>query len=232
VTSPFSDDPSDRLYRTGDLCRWRADGNLEFMGRIDNQVKLRGFRIELGEIEAALDEHHSVSQSVVALREDRPEDKRLVAYCVATSDEELDFAILKDYLRTRLPDYMVPAAFMRLNALPLTPSGKIDRHQLPVPHDEVPESGSAYVPPRTPIEKQVVGIWSELLGLSRIGVRDDFFELGGHSLLATKLASRIRDAFGIEVSIRELFDVRTVECLSALISGIMELGARQGQLAG
>ncbi|CAN5342232.1 hypothetical protein BH24PSE2_BH24PSE2_12570 [soil metagenome] len=219
VTNLFSDDPDSRLYRTGDLCRWRADGNLEFLQRIDHQVKLRGFRIEPGEIESILSAHVSVAQSVVLLREDSPGDKRLVAYCVAAADTTMNVSTLKKYLREQIPDYMMPAAFVYLKTLPLTPAGKIDRRGLPAPDDSSLESESSYTAPGTPVEKRVAGIWCDLLGLSRIGIFDDFFDVGGHSLLATQLASRIRDAFGVEVSIRDIFEGPTVSCLSALIAG-------------
>ena len=175
-----------RLYRTGDRVRWRADGKLEFLGRLDNQVKLRGFRIELGEIEAVLKEHPSVAQGVVVLREDRPGDRRLVAYCVSSRNAVWNVSELSRHLRTKLPDYMVPAVFVRLEALPLTPSDKIDRRALPLPDDLRPQLETGYVAPRNPIEEQLASIWCKVLGVERVGIHDNFFDLGGHSLLAVR----------------------------------------------
>ena len=210
VGNPFSDHAESRLYRTGDLCRWRSDGNLEFLGRMDDQVKLRGFRIELGEIESVLNEHPSVAQGVVTLREDRPGDKRLVAYCVAASDSELKFSELRSYVQQRLPDYMLPAAFVRLDSLPLTPSGKVNRRGLPAPDDSRPELDTGFVAPRTPIEQQLSAIWSEVLGIDEIGIHDNFFALGGHSLLATRVNARISSALQVNLPLRTLFEAPTI----------------------
>jgi amino acid adenylation domain-containing protein len=217
VANPFSDDANSRLYRTGDLCRWRADGNLEFLGRIDDQVKLRGYRIELGEIEAALNEHPSVAQGVVTLREDRPGDKRLVAYCVAASDSEPKFSELRSHLQQRLPDYMLPAAFVRLDSLPLTPNGKVNRRSLPAPDDSRPELENGYVVPRNPLEEQLVQIWCEVLQLERVGVHDNFFALGGHSLLAVRLFARIEKSFGRRLPLAVLFQHGTIDHLAELL---------------
>jgi thioesterase domain-containing protein/acyl carrier protein len=219
VANPFDDDPKSRLYRTGDLCRWRAEGNLEFLGRLDDQVKLRGFRIELGEIESVLNEHPGVSQSVVALREDenRPGDKRLAAYYVSVAGAELGISDLRSHLRTRLPDYMLPAAFVVLDTLPLTSSGKINRRALPAPDNSVPEMESGYVAPGNPIERQLASIWCELLALDRIGVNDDFFELGGHSLLAVRLIARIEKSFGRKLPLAVLFQHGTIGHLANLL---------------
>jgi acyl carrier protein len=196
VSNHFSNDSAGRLYRTGDLCRWRADGNLEFLGRIDEQVKLRGFRIELREIETVLSEHPSIAQSMVLLREDRPGDQRLVAYCVPTANSGLDVSALKSHLRGRLPNYMVPTAFVRLKSLPLTPHGKIDRQTLPPPQ---PETFSGHVAPRTSLERTLTSICAELLGLERVGVLDNFFDLGGHSLLCMELIARVEKETGLRL---------------------------------
>jgi hypothetical protein len=196
VSNPFSDDPAARLYRTGDLCRWNADGNLEFLGRIDDQVKLRGFRIELREVETVLNEHPSIAQSVVVVREDRPGDQRLVAYCVPAVDSGLDFSALRSHLRGKLPNFMVPTALVRMESLPLTPTGKIDRQALPPPQ---PEPFSGYVAPRTALERTLTAICAELLGLEQVGVLDNFFDLGGHSLLCMELIARVEKATTLRI---------------------------------
>ncbi|HEV7518165.1 MAG TPA: amino acid adenylation domain-containing protein, partial [Thermoanaerobaculia bacterium] len=190
----------ERLYRTGDLGRRFADGTIEFLGRVDQQVKVRGFRIELGEIEAALAALAGVREAIVVVREDTPGDRRLVAYVVG------DFLVdsLQESLRERLPDYMVPAAFVRLEALPLTANGKVDRKALPAPDWQ--DTENSYLAPRTPLEEILAGIWSELLGLERVGVEESFFDLGGHSLLATRLVSQLRDTLRLEVPLRVVFE--------------------------
>ena len=202
VPNPFDDDPQSRLYRTGDLCCWREDGHLEFQGRIDHQVKMRGYRIELGEIESILVGHPTVNQSVVILREDRPGDQRLTAYCVPATESKLPIADLITHLRSRLPEYMVPSVFVELDALPLTSSGKVNRRALPMPEDS---RLAGYVAPRTPVEERLTGIWCEVLGIDIVGVHDDFFDLGGHSLLAVKLFARIEQEFGRKFPLATLF---------------------------
>ncbi|HKV10311.1 MAG TPA: amino acid adenylation domain-containing protein, partial [Thermoanaerobaculia bacterium] len=202
----------ERFYRSGDRVRRLADGTLEFLGRLDHQVKIRGFRIELGEIEEALSELEAVREAVVVAREDRPGNRRLVAYVVGdTAVEEL-----RQFLRDRLPEYMVPAAFVILEALPLTVHGKVDRKALPAP--EQPVSGSLLAP-RTPVEARLAGIWAEVLGLEKVGADDHFFELGGHSLLATQVMSRLRGAFGVELPLRDLFMAPRLSDLAARIEG-------------
>jgi amino acid adenylation domain-containing protein len=193
-----------RLYRTGDRCRWRADGTVEFLGRMDEQVKIRGFRVELGEIEAALRRDAGVAECAVVAREDAPGDRRLVAYLVGGADVDG----LRAGLRRTLPEYMVPAAFVFLDALPLTPNGKLDRRALPAP--ELASAEERYVAPRTPVEEVLAGIWAEVLRLERVGVEESFFELGGHSLLATRVMSRVREVFGAELPLRALFEGPTV----------------------
>jgi amino acid adenylation domain-containing protein/non-ribosomal peptide synthase protein (TIGR01720 family) len=194
----------ERIYKTGDLARWLPDGNLEFLGRIDNQVKIRGFRIELGEIEAVLAQHDTVKDVAVIVHQ-TDNNKRLVAY-VTVNNKQL-ITELRDWLKTRLPDYMVPSAFVTLDTLPLTPNGKIDRRALePLSVDSYHLSEKDFVAPRTAEEELLANIWAKVLGIERVGIYDNFFELGGHSLLATQIVARIHEIFGIELSIRTLFD--------------------------
>jgi amino acid adenylation domain-containing protein len=212
VPDPFSGEPGARLYRTGDRARWTADGTLEYLGRLDAQVKVRGFRIELGEVEAALRRNPGITDCVVLAREDAPGDGRLVAYVVGGVDAET----LRAHLRQSLPEYMVPGAFVSLDHLPLTPNGKVDRKALPAPEYEAdPER---FVAPRTPLEEVLAGIWAEVLRLERVGVRDNFFELGGHSLLATRVVSRIRQALGSGITVRTVFEAPTIEELARIVA--------------
>jgi amino acid adenylation domain-containing protein len=201
-----------RVYRTGDLVRYRPSGELEFLGRIDTQVKLRGFRIELGEIEAALGRHPEVRQTVVVIREDGG-DKRLVGYLVAETAPAA--AELRDFLRQSLPEYMIPSAFVMLESLPLTPSGKVNRKALPAPEASV--AGDAYVAPQGPVEELLAGIWAEVLRADRVGSQDNFFALGGHSLLATQVVSRVRTALGVEMPLQRLFEAPTVSGLARAV---------------
>jgi amino acid adenylation domain-containing protein len=204
VPNPFT--PGERLYRTGDLVRWRADGELDYLGRLDTQVKLRGFRIELGEIEAALLAQDSIAQAVVVAREEGAA-KRLVAYVVPHQDAAPDVGELRRALQQTLPDYMVPAAIMQLDYLPLTPNGKLDRNALPVPDRH---RDADHQPPRNPVETVLAGLFAEVLGLDRVGIHDNFFELGGHSLLAMQLVSQVRAALGVTLPVREIFMGPTV----------------------
>ncbi|MCY1022989.1 non-ribosomal peptide synthase/polyketide synthase [Pyxidicoccus sp. MSG2] len=212
VPSPFGDVAGARLYRTGDRARLRADGCIEFLGRDDDQLKVRGFRVEPGEVEAVLKQHPAVREAVVAVREARPGERRLVAYAVAVAEGRLDAGTLKAFLEARLPAWLVPSAFGVLEALPLTANGKVDRRALPAlePGAAAPDA----VAPRTPFEELLAGIWSGLLGVERVGVHDDFFALGGHSLLATRAVSRIRQAFQVELPLRVLFEAPTVAALA------------------
>jgi acyl-CoA synthetase (AMP-forming)/AMP-acid ligase II/acyl carrier protein len=216
VGNPFSTEAGARLYRTGDWGRYREDGAIEFVGRRDNQVKLRGFRIELGEIEAVLRQLTQVSDAIVVVREDTPGDKRLVAYVVAQGEAEVLVDRLRGELRASLPDYMVPTALVTLEALPLTPNGKVDRNALPAPE----YSAATYVAPRTPTEEILAGIWAEVLKLERVGVHENFFELGGHSLLATQVVSRVRQALGVELPLREVFAGPTVAELGVRLEAL------------
>jgi amino acid adenylation domain-containing protein/non-ribosomal peptide synthase protein (TIGR01720 family) len=214
VPNPFSATSGARLYRTGDRARYLPDGNIEFLGRSDHQVKVRGFRIEIGEIEAALNEHPMVRESVVVAQDDPAGDKRLVAYVVAEGGP----SELRKYLADRIPDYMVPSAFIQLDQIPLTPNGKVDRQAL-ISYEEVaasePESNVAKA--RNPIEELLVAIWAEVLGLKQVGVTDNFFELGGHSLVATQVISRISETFKIELPFRAFFDAPTIDALALYV---------------
>jgi amino acid adenylation domain-containing protein/FkbH-like protein len=217
VPNPFSADTESRLYQTGDLAQWRPDGNLEFLGRIDHQIKIRGYRVEPGEVETALAQHPAVRECVVIAREDTPGEKRLVAYVVPGSDHaaaSAGSAGLRRFLQTKLPDYMVPSAFVLLETLPLTANGKVDRKQLPVPDQSRPELTENFVAPSTPAEKMIAEVWLEVLGLDQIGIRDNFFELGGDSLLAVRVVSRLRQAFQVEVPVAALFEAPTITILA------------------
>ncbi|MBV9774490.1 MAG: amino acid adenylation domain-containing protein, partial [Gemmatimonadetes bacterium] len=218
VPDPFGE-PGARLYRTGDLAHWTGEGVLEFVGRIDGQVKVRGFRIELEEIEAVLLEHPQVRASVATVREDGAGEKRVVAYVVPEEGGAPAAAELREYLKTRFPEYMVPGAFVALDALPLTANRKVDRRALPAP--ESFEAGRAYAAPRTPTEEVLAGIWAEVLGVKRVGVDENFFDLGGHSLLATRVVSRVREAFRMELPLRDLFEAPTVAGLTARVDAAL-----------
>ncbi len=212
-----------RLYRSGDLARRRPDGDLEYLGRIDRQVKVRGFRIELGEIEAALAEHPGVREAAVVAREDRPGDVRLVGYVSSAAEARPSPQALAAFLAERLPGYMVPAAWVLLDRLPLTANGKVDRAALPAPEER--GSGEAYLAPRSPVEQVLAGIWEEVLELQRVGVEDDFFALGGHSLVATQVTSRVLKAFSVELPLRVLFERPTVAALAAEVERLRGSGA-------
>ncbi|HEX3782003.1 MAG TPA: non-ribosomal peptide synthase/polyketide synthase [Pseudonocardiaceae bacterium] len=213
VANPFGA-PGARMYRTGDLARWRAEGQLEFVGRADGQVKIRGFRVELGEIESALLREAALEQASVVLREDRPGDKRLVAYVVPTAGKAPESSQLRAKLAAVLPDYMVPAAFVALAALPLTPNGKVDQKALPVPEFAYRTVGRG---PRTPREEILCGLFATVLDVPQVGIDDNFFNLGGHSLLATRLTSRIRSVLGAELRLRDVFRTPTVAALAERI---------------
>lgn len=218
VPHPFSAESGARLYCTGDLARFLPDGNIEYLGRLDHQVKIRGFRIELGEIEAVLGAHSEIREAVVLAREDVPGDQRLVAYVVAGSDSAPSTGELRDYVKERLPVYMVPSAVVVLKTMPLTVNGKVDRQALPAPEaSDNQEMYESLIAPRTPVEEVLAGIWSEALAVKRVGIKDNFFELGGHSLLVVQIISRVREAFGVELSLREMFENPTVAGLAESI---------------
>jgi len=239
VPDPFGAAPGGRLYRSGDLGRRLADGDVEYLGRIDHQVKVRGVRIELGEIEVALLRHPAVAAAAVALRELAPGETGLVAYWVpaAAGSERTSADLLvaprkgstagdlRAFLRESLPEVMVPSAFVPLAALPLTVNGKLDRRALPAP-ERLRQADEGYAPPTTPLEATLVAVWRDLLGLDRIGVRDDFFELGGHSLLATRLTSRLRDRLDVDLSAQLVFQAPTIAAMAAELDRVMAAGAQ------
>ncbi|MET9470002.1 amino acid adenylation domain-containing protein, partial [Streptomyces sp. NPDC006544] len=208
IANPFSDNSTEKLYRTGDTVRWLPDGSLEFLGRIDNQIKVRGFRIELGEIEANLLRHDNVAACVVVVREEAQGDRRLAAYCVPALGREFQSTALRMWCERALPNYMVPTWFVTVDSLPLTPNGKIDRQALPAPTG-IPTS-STYVPPRSPLEENVAAVWREVLRVERVGVFDNFFHIGGNSILATRTVNRISAMTGIRFSLRSFFSSPTV----------------------
>jgi amino acid adenylation domain-containing protein len=225
IPHPFGGKVGARLYRTGDLVRRLPNGMIEFLGRADYQVKIRGFRIEPGEVEAALTKHPSVGEAAVIARDDAAGEKRLVAYLVAKPGlETAPAGQLREYLKEQLPAYMVPSAFVLLDALPLTPNGKVDRRALPAPEAPTGTPDSGYVAPRTPTEEVLCGIWTEVLGTARVGIDDDFFELGGHSLLATQVVSRVREALQVEVPLRALFEASRPRQLAARVDALLRGG--------
>jgi len=222
VADSFGDD-GDRLYRTGDLGRFLPNGEVAFLGRIDDQIKIRGYRIELNEINAVLNEHPSVQASVVIVREDSPDDKRLVAYLVPRIDFQRDEQGIRELVRRRLPDYMEPAMFVWMESLPLTPNGKVDRAALPVPKLEESAREQAFIAPRTPVEETLAGIIREVLKVPRVSVDDDFFHLGAHSLLGAQIIARVRGVFGAELKLLDVFDAPTVAELSVKIEQALTL---------
>jgi amino acid adenylation domain-containing protein len=214
VSDPFV--PGAKMYRTGDRVRWLASGNLEFLGRIDHQVKVRGIRIELGEIEAALNRHASVSEAAVLTREELSGERRLVAYIVPRPGEHLTGSILRNYLKERLPEHMLPSIFIWLESLPHTASSKVDRQALPVPQRTRPELEEAFMPPRTTVEKVLASIWAEVLGLEQVGVNDNFFSVGGDSILSMRVVNRARQA-GLQLTMKQFFQYQTIAQLASVI---------------
>jgi amino acid adenylation domain-containing protein len=221
IPHPFSQEPGARLYQTGDLARYRPDGLLEFLGRLDHQVKILGYRVELGEIEAVLTQHPAVREAVVIARADAPGERRLVAYVVATQQPGPSVSDLRGSLQANLPDCMVPATFVRLEALPLTPNGKVDRRALPAPGPARPTLEGACVAPRTPVEEGLAEIWGQVLAVEQVGIHDNFFELGGHSLLATQVLSRLQAAFQVELPLRRLLEAPTVADLATYVETVL-----------
>jgi surfactin family lipopeptide synthetase C len=225
VPSPFGIEPGGRLYKTGDLARYSPDGEIEFLSRIDHQIKLRGHRIEPAEIESALMQIPSVGECIVIAREDEPDDKRLVAYLVLKEGFAETVPELRRFLKQRLPVYLVPSSFVILESLPLSPHGKVDRRALPAPGKQDIELDSMYVAPGTPIEEEVARIFREALGVEALGVYDDFFALGGHSLLVIQVVSQINSSFQVELSIGSFFETPTVH---GVVGAIVE--SQVGQL--
>ncbi|MEQ8755468.1 MAG: amino acid adenylation domain-containing protein [Coleofasciculus sp. G1-WW12-02] len=224
------DVPPKRVYKTGDLARYLPDGNIEFLGRIDHQVKIHGFRIELGEIESVLNQHPAIREAVVLAQEDELSHKRLVAYIVP-SQESVLISELRDVLKQKLPDYMIPSAFVPLKALPLTPNGKVDRQGLPNPDSVKPEIEGRFVPPRTPVEKTIAEIWAQVLGRDRISIYDNFFELGGDSILSIQIVSRANQA-GLQLTPPQLFESPTIAGLAAVAGTTATIKAQQEPVTG
>ncbi len=223
TTEKFVEDPfalGERMYRTGDLAKWLPDGNIEFLGRIDHQVKIRGFRIELGEIEAELLKHSAIKEALVLAKNDVSGGKYLCAYVVATK-QGLATTELREYLAKGLPDYMIPAIFIQIDKMPLTPNGKIDGRALPEPDVSI-NAGTEYVAPRNAAEEKLARVWQDVLGVEKVGIEDNFFELGGHSLKAITLVAKIHKEFGAEVSLQEVFKAQTIKGLIKLIDGAVE----------
>jgi hypothetical protein len=218
VPNPFSEEPGDRLYRTGDLACYLADGSINFLGRIDYQIKIRGYRIELGEIEAILEEHPGIQQSVVVAKEDKSGDKKLIAFIVPNSGGILESEELREQLRLRLPDYMIPAGFVLLDTLPLTANGKVDRKAL-LSVDGIPlSSKTEYVKPNNKLEQTIAVIWQQVLQLEKVGVNDNFFDIGGHSLLMAQVQSRLREALKKDLPLVRLLEHPTVGSLAKYLA--------------
>ncbi|MGE5275910.1 MAG: amino acid adenylation domain-containing protein, partial [Acidobacteriota bacterium] len=217
VPDPFGAGPQDRLYRSGDRVRYRPDGTIEFLGRMDDQMKVRGFRVEPGEVEAALRQYPSVREAVVALREFGPGDRRLVAYVVADASGSRNVSLLRSFLVEKLPDFMIPSSFVWLDSIPLTPNGKVDRSALPPPGHERPSLEKTIVAPRNELESRLVAIWERVLDVRPVGVTDNFFDLGGHSLLAARLFSEIERELGRPLALSAIFEAQTVAELAGML---------------
>ena len=211
IKNPFSKNEDSRIYKTGDLCRWLPDGNIEYLGRTDDQIKIRGYRVELGEIESVLQECELVKQAVVLAKEYREGSKQLVGYVV--SNNEFNKEAILSHLSNKLPGYMIPSLWVEMESLPLTPNGKIDKKALP-DTDASQGLSDRYEAPRNETEKKLVAIWQELLGVERVGIHDNFFELGGHSLLAMRVISAISKELEIELAIKDLFKFTNISDLS------------------
>jgi non-ribosomal peptide synthetase component F len=214
ITNPFSNDPADRLYKTGDVVRYHADGNMEFLGRSDNQIKIRGFRVELEEIERAIRNHDAVENCVVIATDG--DDKRLVAYIITTDNSRDAIVDLRNSLKAKLPSYMVPAAFEVVEEFPLTSSGKINRRALPEPQFNRPTDATLELP-STPLEEMLLVAWREVLKVDQIGVNENFFDLGGHSLLAARLVSNIRNTVEVELNMVDVFEAPTISSLAEML---------------
>jgi thioesterase domain-containing protein len=231
IPNPFSKGPGGRLYRTGDLCVYLSDGNIEYLGRIDHQVKIRGFRIELGEIEEVLAQHPSLRECVVLSRQDLPGEARLVAYLVPGQNSALTPGEVREYLKQKLPGYMIPSAFLMLKSLPVTANGKVDRKALPAPTEFQNQVDESFQAPSTLVEKELARIWCEVLNLKRAGVHDNFFDSGGHSLLAIQFLFRIKDAFQVSLPVRALFEAPTISQMAERITEESQAANRHSQRA-
>jgi amino acid adenylation domain-containing protein len=231
VPDPFRDVPGARLYRTGDLARYWANGDLECLGRLDHQVKIRGFRIEAGEVEEVLRQHPTVQQAAVLAREDRPGDRRLVAYVVPTTGSTLEPPALREFARRQLPDYMVPSAFVALDSLPLTPNAKVDRKALPAPELAAAKVAVEFVAPRTEFERTIAEIWRTVLGVDQVGLHDNFFDVGGHSLLLVRVQRRLEQALGRMVPVVTMFECPTVVSLAERLTATPAEGGTGRQRA-
>jgi acyl-coenzyme A synthetase/AMP-(fatty) acid ligase len=214
IAHPFSTDPGSRIYKTGDLARYLPDGAIEYLGRLDHQVKLRGFRIELGEIESVLSQQADVKSCIVVLREDKAGDKRLVAYYVGVAG--LETAPLRERLRARLPEFMVPSAFVALEAFPLNPNGKVDRKALPAP--QAPPAAS-FAAPESKLERSISAIWARELGLEKVGLHDNFFDIGGHSLLLIRIQTLLQQELTVPIAVADMFQYPTVFAMARHLSG-------------
>jgi acyl carrier protein len=219
IPNPFGKEAGARLYRTGDLGRFLPDGNIELQGRVDRQVKVRGIRIEPGEIETVLNAHENVREAAVIVREDTPGNQRLVAYVVLRQPENN----LRAFVKARVPDHMIPAGFVVMDKLPVTPNGKVDYAALPIPDETSFDSSKEFVAPRTPLEETLAQIWREILEISRVGINDNFFELGGHSLLATQVVSRIRKTLNVDLPLRVIFDSPTIAGLATNVESMSQM---------
>jgi aspartate racemase len=226
ISHPFCDQHDARLYKTGDLVRYLPDGSIEFLGRLDQQVNIRGYRVEPGEIEMVLGQHRAVREALVLVRQNERAEKSLVAYVVLTQERRVKIDDLRGFLKERLPDYMIPAHFILLGALPLTANGKLDRGALPVPESSRQASGESYIAPKLIIHRQLLDIWEELLNVRPIGIRANFFYLGGHSLLAARLVNRIEQTFGKKISLSTLFAHATIEQLAQVLQQQAEASSR------
>ena len=229
IHNPFNEGL--RLYKTGDLARYLPNGNIEFLGRIDDQVKIHGFRIELSEVESVLKEHPDIRETVVLAREDEPGNRRLVAYVIPKQQSEFSVSELRNFLKEMLPEYMAPSAFVWLKALPLTPNGKVDRQALPAPVSVRPELEGQFVAPRTPVEESIAGIWTQVLGLDRVGLYDNFFELGGDSIMSIQIVARLNQA-GLQFTPKQMFEYPTVAGLAAVAGTALTLRSHQEPVTG
>ncbi|NEQ29139.1 MAG: AMP-binding protein, partial [Microcoleus sp. SIO2G3] len=214
IPNPFSDKPTARLYKTGDKARYLPNGEIQYIGRTDHQVKVRGFRIELSEIEASISQHPAVRETVVVVRSDSEDSQRIVAYVVADTEQTPIISELRSFLESKLPNYMIPATFVTLEALPLTPNGKLDRKALPAPDTARPKLEAVYQLPQTEVEKTIADIWQEVLHVEDVGIHDNFFELGGHSLLLLQIHSKLREVFNRDLSVLDLFRYPTISSLT------------------